>query len=331
MQDEQVEKAEAAPLRDESERVAAYCAACDSDLEVADIKTPQAYTGHLGERVVCTGDGSSEHPAALRHAAAFVRMPAGRAWLRYEHALQVICKTMVPLSAWRSERAGVVIGAELAGCLVGLALAGLWNGMATIKPNQVPFIQSLPVGLALYCLVQRMVQACYANLVSQRPAHRLRAVALTFFSVPVIATAFSVFYVALGNRFNSGCLGRVQALYFSFTTLLTVGYGDITPRGRLGQLVAISEMLVGVLIIAILLAVVGGWSYSPPAARQLVGTPRHVADDRSAWLKQWDAGMKTATKLRGGLTPFAGIALTSIAVGLVNLVLRYAVSGSCEK
>lgn len=45
-----------------------------------------------------------------------------------------------------------------------------------------------------------------------------------------------------------------EMLYFSFTTLLTIGYGDITPNTDIGQSVAVIEGLVGQFYLAVLVA-----------------------------------------------------------------------------
>lgn len=45
-----------------------------------------------------------------------------------------------------------------------------------------------------------------------------------------------------------------KMLYFSFTTLLTIGYGDITPITDVGQTLAVMEGIVGQFYLAILVA-----------------------------------------------------------------------------
>lgn len=45
-----------------------------------------------------------------------------------------------------------------------------------------------------------------------------------------------------------------KMLYFSFTTLLTIGYGDITPITNVGQTVAVMEGIVGQFYLAMLVA-----------------------------------------------------------------------------
>ncbi len=45
-----------------------------------------------------------------------------------------------------------------------------------------------------------------------------------------------------------------EMIYFSFITLLAIGYGDITPAGDVGQMLAVLEGLVGQFYLAILVA-----------------------------------------------------------------------------
>ena len=42
--------------------------------------------------------------------------------------------------------------------------------------------------------------------------------------------------------------------YFSFVTLTTVGYGDVTPVHRIARVLAVAEALTGQLFLAVLLA-----------------------------------------------------------------------------
>ncbi len=52
-----------------------------------------------------------------------------------------------------------------------------------------------------------------------------------------------------------------SCLYFSFTTLTTVGYGDLTARGNLGHTLSVSEALIGqvylVTVVSLLIANLG--------------------------------------------------------------------------
>jgi hypothetical protein len=45
-----------------------------------------------------------------------------------------------------------------------------------------------------------------------------------------------------------------QDLFFSFTTLLTIGYGNLIPSGTTGQTLAVMEGLLGSLFLIVMLA-----------------------------------------------------------------------------
>jgi len=80
-------------------------------------------------------------------------------------------------------------------------------------------------------------------------------------------------YLLLGLFFSSvyaifGAAGRVfvqqptsrpiDVVYFSFITLATVGYGDLTPNGDLVRMLAVAEALLGQLYLVTVIAVLVG-------------------------------------------------------------------------
>lgn len=73
----------------------------------------------------------------------------------------------------------------------------------------------------------------------------------------IAAFAYSAVYKVNPDAFSKlpGGSGELDSwLYFSFVTLTTVGYGDITPLTRLARAIAILEALVGQLYPAIIIA-----------------------------------------------------------------------------
>jgi hypothetical protein len=58
-------------------------------------------------------------------------------------------------------------------------------------------------------------------------------------------------------------LELTDLLYFSFSTLTTIGFGDVVPITRLGHVTAILEGIAGTLFLAILIAKLVG-VYPPP-------------------------------------------------------------------
>jgi voltage-gated potassium channel Kch len=70
---------------------------------------------------------------------------------------------------------------------------------------------------------------------------------------------FGLFYWALeqihpGTFASAGAFSRVSAIYFSFVTPTTLGYGDIVPRADLARGLAIVEGIGGQLFLAVLVA-----------------------------------------------------------------------------
>jgi hypothetical protein len=60
------------------------------------------------------------------------------------------------------------------------------------------------------------------------------------------AFTFGAIYHISGNFFANGASATVaHCLYYSFTTLTTVGYGDLTAASNLGHTLSISEALMG--------------------------------------------------------------------------------------
>lgn len=77
--------------------------------------------------------------------------------------------------------------------------------------------------------------------------------ALTFSLVEILTPgAFASGGRPIALRMDTG--RSTEALYFSFTTLATLGYGDIVPTGPLARMLAVLEAVVGQLYLAVLVA-----------------------------------------------------------------------------
>ena len=58
--------------------------------------------------------------------------------------------------------------------------------------------------------------------------------------------------------FNTTSVEAGDRVYFSFTTLTTTGYGDLTPVTQLGHALAVVEMLTGQLYLVTVIGVLVG-------------------------------------------------------------------------
>jgi Ion channel len=77
----------------------------------------------------------------------------------------------------------------------------------------------------------------------------------------LIGLLFGVAYATIDQLsstqfFNTGETGRDAFLYFSYTTLTTVGYGDLVAVTDLGRALAITEALIGQLYLVTVVAVI---------------------------------------------------------------------------
>jgi hypothetical protein len=76
----------------------------------------------------------------------------------------------------------------------------------------------------------------------------------------LLGLLFAFLYVALGRwshrDFFAGVANAASSdyLFFSYTTLTTTGYGNLVPAGKVGQSLAVLEMLVGQIFLVTLVA-----------------------------------------------------------------------------
>lgn len=79
-----------------------------------------------------------------------------------------------------------------------------------------------------------------------------------------------------GNPFFAGDQSTTVAhcLYFSFTSLTTVGYGDLTARTNLGHTLAVSEALLGqIYLVTVVSLIVANLGRSRPRAQETAPDP----------------------------------------------------------
>lgn len=79
-------------------------------------------------------------------------------------------------------------------------------------------------------------------------------------AVPLLIVVYASIYLTLSiNDVESFSekLGRTDALYFTMTTLTTIGYGDISPTSSPARITTMSQMVANVVVIGLAVRVLG--------------------------------------------------------------------------
>ena len=155
-----------------------------------------------------------------------------------------------------AQTAGIVVGGCVLYALVPMVGPHWWMGMLT---GVIALVVIVPVTVRRLLAINR----------SLRPI--IDAVEAVVLLLTMLALGFATAYVVLNDRPGqmSGISTKIDALYFSVTTLTTVGYGDIHATGQGARLVVTVQMVIDLVFIAATFKLIGG-----------------VARDRAAQLKQ---------------------------------------------
>jgi voltage-gated potassium channel len=98
-------------------------------------------------------------------------------------------------------------------------------------------------------------------------------------AVVIMTLAFALLYYVLELRHQGQVVGletRVDALYFTLSTMLTVGYGDIHAEGQVARTLVLIQMVFDVIFVATTAAVVNS-------------RVRHIATTRAAAARHADS------------------------------------------
>jgi len=207
-----------------------------------------------------------------------VRSRAGR--LHASHSFGVVLLLVATLFAFAAIAPD---GGWATGILVLLATAALvvaaWtSGLAEpgSRATQIALVAGVIAAIAAFVSTRHATQGTVALLTGAMTICTIAVIALGVLdqgevnsksvlgaiSVYILLGLVFVFVygavAALGSNpfFAQGTDGtRALRLYFSYVTLATLGYGDYTPAGNLGHLLAVIEALIGQLYLVIVLTV----------------------------------------------------------------------------
>jgi len=138
------------------------------------------------------------------------------------------------------------------------AIAGRW--ISHFRPDLVPPPVFLTAGLILIAFVV----ANLLRFVLRAPSVNVEVLCASISAFLMLGLLWTVAYwlvdqldpAAFAFNTNEGrqSISGFNAFYFSFVTLSTVGYGDITPVSKVARMLAAMEAMTGLLYVAVLIA-----------------------------------------------------------------------------
>jgi hypothetical protein len=138
------------------------------------------------------------------------------------------------------------------------AIAGRW--ISDFRPDLVPPPVFLTAGLVLIAFVV----ANLLRFVLRAPSVNVEVLCASISAYLMLGLLWTIAYWlvdqltpgAFAFNTNEGrqSIRGFNAFYFSFVTLSTVGYGDITPVSKVARMLAAMEAMTGLLYVAVLIA-----------------------------------------------------------------------------
>jgi voltage-gated potassium channel Kch len=226
----------------------------------------------------------------------FGRRATGETWLQraerigdaYGLVLFLILTTFVvtvtlPPQGW----AGRVGAVAIAGLTAVIALTSSdvrlervrLAGLAAILATALAIVAKLAEARALLGVGFIIVSVLLAIAASTILSRVIRAVDVSFRTIlgaisvyTLLGLLYGNLFLALGELKGSDVFSGVEHatardyMFFSYTTLTTTGYGNLVPRGDIGQILAVLEMLTGQIFLVTLVA--GLVSLWRPGARR---------------------------------------------------------------
>jgi hypothetical protein len=148
---------------------------------------------------------------------------------------------------------------RLAFALVSFALAATW--LNQIWPQKCPALTFILPAIAFLGVV--IASLLGFILRAKRVDANVLCAGISVYLILGLLWGLAYTFVAQVNRnafaFNTrsgtvAVMSGFTAIYFSFTTLMTVGYGDITPVADVARMLAMLEAMTGTLFVGVMIA-----------------------------------------------------------------------------
>ena len=150
----------------------------------------------------------------------------------------------------RAIRRRLLAGAVLRAGITTTILLTAYVVMPFTLISQARYLTAFLIGAA----VVLAVLAVEFSRTMRSPYPRLRAVESLLTAGPLFIVLFATAHYVIGQLDPAGYtepMTRLDALYFTVTTFATVGYGDISPRSDIARLVAMVQMVSGLILVGV--------------------------------------------------------------------------------
>ena len=170
------------------------------------------------------------------------------------HLFTTLLAAMIPLTSFyalTADRKRAIIILLLAAPFV------ILDGMSMFFANGYLLIAAISFGVVLYFYI---VVLLVNNLLSHRviTADLVYCAISTYFLIGVMWAGIYMVLEGISPGSFSGLSEAGDLLYFSFVTLTTVGFGEITPQTIISKRLAIFEAAMGCIYLAVIIAMIVG-------------------------------------------------------------------------
>lgn len=173
--------------------------------------------------------------------------------------LQVLTAWFALLTAGVRRATRAVAAVFLVATVLTAVIASLVSsGVVMLTANALLYVVA-PVAILRHLAIRPVVDI--ETLVGAVASYVMIGMLFAFCYELTAALQSEPFFADLGDPTHA------EALFFSFTTLTTTGYGNLVPAGNPGQALAVTEMLFGQLFLVTVVAKVVGGLARRPAAR----------------------------------------------------------------
>lgn len=206
--------------------------------------------------------------------------PLINAWRRFEHSsdaylavtAMLILLIIAPIAVSGFPEIERPLTAVLAGLTVGLSMAASnaknWLISLALLASGAVLVASLIPGvnrliLATGILVLGFLMVVTPIIILNRVARHVHITATTLWGTIAaylsVGLAFSLFYAA-ANGFDTSSFPAVEGIslgefnYFSFVTMTTLGYGDVTPATDVPRALAVLQTILGQIFLVVVVA-----------------------------------------------------------------------------